>query len=95
VDAAKLDDETLTRLIDLSDRVDPPPWRSMAEGRDHSAGDTFIMVGSEDDRLEDLYLSRDSGPADTTIHDLVAEARNALPLLIGEIRRLRSLLADQ
>ena len=63
VDAAKLDDETLTRLIDLSDRVDPPPSRSMAEGRDHSAGDTFIMIGSEDDRREDLYLSRDSGPS--------------------------------
>jgi hypothetical protein len=48
------------------------------------------MIGAEDDRREDLYLSRDSGPADASIHDLVAEARNALPLLLAEIKRLRS-----
>jgi hypothetical protein len=53
------------------------------------------MIGAEGDRREDLYLSRDSGPADAPTHDLVAEARNALPFLIGEIRRLRSELDKQ
>ena len=58
---------------------------SSVEGRDHMSGDTFIMIGAEGDRREDLYLSRDSGPADTPTHDLIAEARNALPVLIEEI----------
>ena len=90
MDPTALDDEKLDRLIRLSDRGDPPPWNASVEGRDHMSGDTFIMIGAEGDRLEDLYLSRDSGPADAATHDLIAEARNALPVLIGEIRRLRS-----
>jgi hypothetical protein len=90
-----LDDETLDELMRLSDRGAPPPWNASVEGRDHMWGDTFIMIGAEGDRREDLYLARDSGPADAPTHDLVAEARNALPLLIGEIRRLRSELDKQ
>jgi hypothetical protein len=88
-------DEMLDRLIRLSDSGDPPPWTSFVEGRDHMAGDTFIMIGPEGDRREDLYLSRDSGPADAATHDLIAGARNALPGLVHEIRRLRTELAKQ
>ena len=90
MDPRALDDEKLDRLMRLSDRGDPPPWNTSSEGRDHISGDSFIMIGAEGDRREDLYLSRDSGPADASTHDLIAEARNALPVLIGEIRRLRS-----
>ena len=90
MESKALDDETLGRLMRLSDRGDPPPWRASVEGRDHMSGDAFIMIGRDGDRREDLYLSRDSGPADAATHDLIAEARNALPFLIGEIRRLRS-----
>jgi hypothetical protein len=93
MDPIALDDDALDRLVGLSDRGDPPPWKSFVEGRDHMSGDTFIMVGTEGNRREDLYLTRDSGPADAASHDLIAEARNALPLLIEEIRRLRSELA--
>ena len=90
-----LDDDALDRLLRLSDWGDPPPWKSSVEGRDHTAGDTFIMIGAESDRREDLYLLRDSGPADASTHDLIAEARNALPALIMEIKRLRSELAEE
>ncbi len=62
----------------------------MVEGRDHVSGDSFIVVGEMDDRREDLYLSRDSGPADAATLDLVAAARTYLPALVAEIRRLRS-----
>jgi hypothetical protein len=85
-----LDDDALDRLMRLSELGDPPPWKSCVEGRDHSSGDTFIVIGADADRREDLYLSRDSGPADASTHDLIAEARNALPALIAELRRLRS-----
>lgn len=54
------------------------------EARDHISGDTLIMIGAEGDPRED------SGPPDGAPSDLVAEARNALPVLIGEIGRLRS-----
>lgn len=82
--------QSSNRLMRLSDLGDPPPWSAWVEDRDHAAGDTFIMIGADPDRREDLYLTRDSGPADAAAHDLVAAARNALPILIEEIRRLRS-----
>lgn len=89
-----LDDATLARWLRLSLLADPAPWTSSIEGRDHDSGDTFIMIGAADDRRQDLYLSRDSGPADGATHDLIAVARNALPLLIEEVRRLRSKLGE-
>jgi hypothetical protein len=54
--APHLDDATLDRLMRLSRSADPPPRRSMIEGRDHMSGDSFIMIGPGDDRREDLYL---------------------------------------
>ena len=79
----------LDELERLCDRADPAPWRSMVEGRDHSSGDSFIQVGRDDDRDEDMYVSRDSGPAGPAELDVIAAARNYLPVLIAEIRRLR------
>lgn len=90
-----LDDETLDRLVRLSERADPAPWQSWVEGRDGLGGSTFIMVGAASDRREDLYLTRDSGMADAATHDLLAEARNALPALVAEVKRLRSVLAGE
>ena len=90
-----LDDEALDRLARLSELGDPPPWTSMVEGRDHDSGDTFIMIGVDRARRADMYLSRDGGPAGVLIHDRVEEARNALPLLIEEVRRLRSQLEER
>ncbi len=94
MEPTELDDATLTRWLRLSQLADPLPWTSSVEGRDHESGDTFIIVGAPEDRREDLYLSRDSGPADAATHDLIAVARNALPLLIEEVRRLRSKLGE-
>lgn len=52
----------------------------MVEGRDHHGGDSFIMMGAEDDRDEDLYLNRDSGLASVADHDFIAAARNYIDL---------------
>lgn len=86
----RLSDEMLDHLEQLSERCDPPPWRSMVEGRDHESGDSFIQVGEDSDRGEDLYVTRDSGPADASFLDLIAAARSYLPLLIDEVRVCRS-----
>jgi hypothetical protein len=58
----------------------------MVEGRDHESGDSFIQVGEDRDRGEDIYVTRDSGPANASYLDLIAAARTYLPLLIDEVR---------
>jgi hypothetical protein len=83
-------EELLATLERLSERVDPGPWRAMIEGRDHTSGDDFIMVGPEEDRREDMYVERDSGPADPATLDFIAAACSSVPTLVAEIRRLRS-----
>lgn len=86
----RVSDQDLDKLQQLSDRCDPPPWRAMVEGRDHESGDSFIQVGGDSDRGEDIYVTRDSGPADASFLDLIAAARTFLPLLIAELRENRS-----
>lgn len=85
----RLDDETLAWLATLSERGDPPPWTASVEGRDHDSGESFIMTGTPDDRREDIYVTRDSGPAIPADLDLIAAARTYLPLLVAEVQRLR------
>lgn len=82
-------DDELAELERLDLWGSAPPWRSMVERRDHTSGDSFIMVGRDDDRDEDIYVMRDSGPASASDLDLIAAARTYLPRLIAEIRRLR------
>lgn len=82
-------EDVLDWLLALDKGADPGPWVAMVEGRDHLAGDSFIMVGTGAERREDMYVTRDSGPADPATLDLVAAARTYLPALISEVRRLR------
>ncbi|WP_211238354.1 hypothetical protein [Deinococcus pimensis] len=60
------------------------PWTSFVEGRDHMSGDSFIRLGDG----EDLYLTGGT----LADQDFVACARQDLPRLIAEVRRLRQLL---
>lgn len=87
-----LSDEGLQRLLDISRGSDPPPWLAMIEGRDHFSGDSFILIGDSDDRGEDMYVTRDSGPASSDDLEIIALARSYLPELVAEIRRLRSIV---
>lgn len=85
-----LTDQELDNLERLSDCCDPAPWKAMVEGRDHLSGDSFIQVGMDDDRGEDIYVTRDSGPAAAPFLDLIAASRTYLPQLIKEVREARS-----
>ncbi|HEX8903682.1 MAG TPA: hypothetical protein VF771_02430 [Longimicrobiaceae bacterium] len=69
-------------------RASPGPWRSMVEGRDHLSGSSFIMTGPPDRRGVDIELSG----ATEADQEFIAHARQDIPRLIGEIRRLRALL---
>jgi len=59
------------------------------EGRDFESGDSFIRTGDSSTRGEDIYVTRDSGPASPDYLDLIAAARTWLPELIAEIRETR------
>jgi hypothetical protein len=85
-----LTDAEIAELRRLSECAAPAPWRAMIEGRDHTAGDSFIMVGRDDDRAEDVYVLRDSGPASAADLDFLAASRNALPRLLDELAELRA-----
>jgi hypothetical protein len=77
----------------------PGPWESSVEGRDHWGGDDFIRTGGFDDRQPDLYVSYSyaderGGPIPATAQDLdfIAAARQDVPRLVAEVRRLRQRL---
>jgi hypothetical protein len=59
------------------------PWTSFIENRDHESGDSFIRTGGED-----MYLVGGT----IADHDFIANAKQDIPDLIAEIRRLRKLL---
>lgn len=61
------------------------PWKSFIEGRDHESGCSFIMVGGENNRGDDIELSG----ATKADQDFIAFARQAVPALIAEVRRLK------
>jgi hypothetical protein len=63
------------------------PWISYVEGRDHLGGDSVIVRG-EGGREEDLYLTGGT----IADQDFIAHARQDIPILLGEIERLRKLL---
>lgn len=53
------------------------------------------MVGPYGDRDEDMYVTRDSGPAQEVDLDLIAAARTYLVPLIDEVERLRRGIVDE
>ncbi len=65
------------------------PWRSFIEGRDHMSGDDFIRLGDEHDAELDMYVSLDGVPAAAADLDFIAHARQDVPRLLAEVRRLR------
>ena len=69
----------------------PGPWFSYIEGRDHTSGDSFIMTGIDNEHGDGIYLTG-ATPAD---QDFIANARQDVPRLLAEIRRLRQLLQLQ
>jgi hypothetical protein len=63
------------------------PWTSYVEGRDHQSGSNFILTGSGENRGEDIELIG----ASIADQDFIAAARQDIPKLIAEIKRLRSI----
>jgi hypothetical protein len=57
------------------------PWKSFVEGRDHTSGSNFIQTPNDDIELSGATVAD---------QDFIAHARQDLPRLLRELRRVRS-----
>ena len=76
-----LTDQDLADIQARLNAASPGPWQSFIEGRDHEGGSSFIRTQGEDIEL--------TGVTDAD-QDFIAHARQDLPRLLEEVRRLRS-----
>ncbi|MGH3370544.1 MAG: hypothetical protein ACRDPR_11120 [Nocardioidaceae bacterium] len=89
-----LTDAELEKMDRRVGAASPAPWKSFVEGRDHESGDSFILIGGLDSTQPDMYVSHDGAPAPAADLDFIAHARQDVPRLIAEVRRLRALLRE-
>jgi len=64
------------------------PWLAYIEGRDYTSGCHFIMTGPKENRGEDFEI--DGARIDD--YDFIAHAKQDIPRMIKEIRRLNLLI---
>ena len=87
-------DSELDEIEQRAAATTPGPWTAYIEGRDHTSGDDFIMIGEPGTAQIDVYVTHYSGtspkPAPDADLDFIAHARRDIPQLVAEIRRLRS-----
>ncbi len=91
---------TEEELIEIENRCKAATegaWKSYVEGRDHESGDSFIMTGVDkgeniwsSSRQQDIYLSG----ATVADQDFIAHAREDIPKLLAEIKRLKNLINE-
>ena len=75
---------TEQELLEIEKRCDEAtggPWRSFIEGRDHMSGSNFVQTAGNDIELHGATVAD---------YDFVAAAKQDIPSLIQEIRRLKA-----
>jgi len=82
-------DGELAEIEDRERNSSTGPWRSWVEGRDGESGDSFIMIGAGESRQADMYITRDDGIGSVADLDFIAHAKQDIPRLIEEIKRLK------
>jgi hypothetical protein len=65
-------------------------WESLVEGRDHTSGDSYILMG-EDGNKKELYLIGGT----VADQDFIANAHQDVLLLLDEIDSLRRFLVKE
>ena len=87
----EISDYELNQIKQRCDKATSGPWVSYIEGRDHTSGSNFIMTGNKNNRGEDIEL------IGGTIYDqdFIAHARQDIPNLINEIKRLKKLIKNE
>ncbi|KQY23521.1 hypothetical protein ASD16_13485 [Cellulomonas sp. Root485] len=90
-------DELLAAVDARCNAASRGPWRALVEGRDFWGGDTFIQIANGTE--QDMYVERTTDPPGGPRHaapedlDFIAGARQDIPLLLAEVRRLRTELS--
>lgn len=79
-----INEEELSRIEQLANAATAGPWRSFIEGRDHQSGSDFIQTNGG----PDIELSG----ATRNDQAFIASARQDVPRLVLEVRRLRERL---
>ena len=83
-----LTDEELDAMTARVEATTPGPWTASFEGRDHDSGDSLILTGTQD-----IYITADDyaggGGHYCADLDFIANARQDVPRLIAEVRRLQ------
>jgi hypothetical protein len=89
----------LSAIDERAAAASPGPWESFVEGRDHDSGDDFLRTGGADRDGLDLYVQHDFADQERNVsaaiadQDFIARARQDVPRLVAEVRRLRELVA--
>src|SRR5262249_31226728 len=84
-DVTAISDSELDEIMARCNAATPGPWRSFIEGRDHLGGADFIMTGEDDQRGPDIELLG----ATQADQMFIAHARQDIPRLVAEVRRLK------
>ena len=83
-------EDVLRQLEALIATATPEPWEAFIEEREPIGGSSFIRMGGFDDAIPDMYDYHEDKAAPAADLDFIAAAREYMPLLVTEIRRLRS-----
>lgn len=81
-----MNDKELHEIEARCNLATPGPWKAWIEGRDHTSGCSFIQTGRDDIEM--------SG-ATQADYDFIAGAREDIPRLLEEVRRLRLLMGGE
>jgi hypothetical protein len=80
--------QELAEILARAEAATPEPWISYIEGRDHTSGDSFIMTGINNAYGDGIYLEG----ATVNDQDFIAHARQDIPKLVSEVKKLKQLL---
>jgi hypothetical protein len=92
----ELSNHELDQIMARAEASLPGPWEAFIQARDHQAGDDFIRTGGLDDAAPDMYVTlsywndEPAKPATAAVLDFIAAARQDVPRLVAEVRRLRA-----
>jgi hypothetical protein len=76
--------EELEKIEERLNKAQKGIWRAYIEERDHTSGSSFIMTGIGSERGNDIELLG----ATEADYDFIANAKQDIPILIAELRRL-------
>ena len=85
-----LSDEEIAELEGLTAAATPARWTANLEEEGGLGGDSMIQLGLPGDFPPDMYVFHDRAIAPSADLRFIAAARNYMPRLLAELRRLRA-----